>query len=331
MEGSLKFIEMKNTFIITLFLFTINTIAFSQAVPSIAENTDYLVTFSKQANNTWGDDDHVNIYFFEIPVENKNPFYIRVFDPDVSGPNDMVNGSYNSTTKFMICGGKEAYSNKAGRTAEPKGNYKSGKHLVTKTFSGEDSKLDNDWYAFGPFNPTDGEFDAALKANVFKIIVEGEEGDDGNEYRFFFSTDKNMNLPVEGGNAFSYEISFRLKNKEVETGHLYPFIDSTVTSVKLNNYDFDKDGYVRITSVNKKGHELTLSDEGDWKTNTQEITTEEKNTSLDIQFIKKGLTPNDMTFNITDQANQPLPMFSYPIGGIPKYKYKIEVIYEPEK
>ena len=113
---------------------------------------------------------------------------------------------------------------------------------------------------------------------------------------------------------------------------MYPLIDNATTSVKLNNYDFDKDGYIRLTSVNKKAHPLTLSGEGNWETNKADITKEEKNTSFDIQFIKKKSDkPNDMTFNITDQNNQPLPMFSYPIGGMPKYKYKVDVVYEFQK
>ncbi len=322
---------MKNIFFGISFLLTIHSIAFSQAVPSDAENMDYLVTFSKTANNTWGDDDHVQIYFFEIPAGSKTPFYLRVFDPEVSGTNDMLNIELNSTTRFSVYGGAGTYSNKDARGVNPTGNYKSGNQLATKTFTGADSKLDNNWYTFGPFNPQDGEFDKTLNATIFKIVVEGLEGDDGNMYRFFFSTDKNSNVAVSGSNAFSYEISFRLKSKAGETGHLFPLIDNTSTSVKLNNYDFDKDGYIRLTSLNKNQHPLSLSGEGNWEVNKADITKDEKNTSFDIQFIKKSDILNDMTFNITDQNNQPLPMFSYPVGGIPKYKYKVDVVYDFQK
>ena len=322
---------MKKIVLLLIFITALTTAGFSQAVPSVTENSDYLVTFGKQANDTWGDDDHTQIYFFEIPAGIKTPVYIRVFDPEISGANDMVNGVYNSTSKFSIYGGAGAYSNKDARGANPSGNFKSGTLVATQTFTAADTKLNNTWYSFGPFNPQDGEFDKTLNANVFKIVVEGISGDDGNLYRLFLSTDKSTNTAVEGGNAFAYEITFRLKNTDGETGHVFPLVGDAVSSVKLNNFDADKDGYIRLTSVNKKCHDIKLSNDGNWESGKEDMTAEEKNTSLDIQFIKKKDFNNDMTFFISDQLGQALPLFAYPAGGIPKYKFKVDVSYDIEK
>ena len=325
---------MKNWLIVFCFLFVITNKVFSQQVPSVFENTDFVVTFSQGANGTWGDDDHLQIYFFAIPVDNKTPFYIRVFDPETGGANDQVNVTkvFNSTTNFSIYGGKGAYSNKDARGTEPTGNYRSGVQLATKKFVSADSeKYDNKWYSFGPFNPNDGELDKDLNANVFKIVVEGEQGDDGNMYRFYFSKQENNNVAVEGGNPFAYEVTFHLKSIESEAGHYYPYVNENVKSIKINNFDFDKDGWIRLNSVNKKAHELGLSGEDNWETTKAEVTKEEKNTSMDIEIIKKTTMLNDMTINVTDQNNEALPIYNYPKGGVPKYKFNVEVKYLFEK
>ncbi len=322
---------MRAIFLFISFLIIAIPVSQAQEVPSALENIDYLVTFSKGANPTWGDDDHVQIYFFTIPTTIKAPFYIRVFDPEISGSNDMLNEAYNSSTRFSVYGGVGAYTNKEARGVNSTGNFKSGNQLASKTFTQDDAKLDNTWYTFGPFNPQDGEFDKTMNAAVFKIVVEGLDGDDGNMYRFFLSSDKTTNKAIEGGNAFAYEISFRLKSQVGDVGHLFPRMENTTTSVKLNNFDFDKDGYIRITSINKKCHDMKPSADGNWEISKEEISKDERNTSLDIQFIKKLDILNDMTFNITDETNQALPMYSYPAGGIPKYKFKVDVVYETDK
>ena len=67
---------------------------------------------------------------------------------------------------------------------------------------------------------------------VFKIIAKGISGDDGNLYRYFLSTEKNSNIPVEGGNAFTYEYTFRLSNNQNNVSQIYPYLDDKVISVE---------------------------------------------------------------------------------------------------
>ena len=70
---------------------------------------------------------------------------------------------------------------------QPTGNYKSGNLLGSKSF-GDQPAYDQKWYTFGPFNPSEGEYVAMFDGYVFKVICDGIEGDDGNLYRYFLST-----------------------------------------------------------------------------------------------------------------------------------------------
>ncbi len=315
---------MRNLIPVLLFVFTWST-SCSQIMPSTDENIPYLVTFSKGADKTWGDDDNIQIYFFTIPQDIKTPFFIRVYDPDNGGKLDENRNGFNSKTKFSLYGGKGAHSDKDAQKTDPKGNYTSGSLLHTKTF-GDDKTYDDKWFSFGPINPLEGELQPELNGYVFKLIVEGLEGDDGNLYKLSLSSSKEDNIKVEGGNTFTYEYCFRSYDKEFTMCHLYPFVAKGITSIKVNVYDYDAEGLIRIISVSKKGEESSISKAPNWEVSEHKIMPEELNTSLDVQFIKKKpVKNNNITVFIVNQYGETMPFYTVPIGGVPKYNYKIKV------
>ena len=298
----------------------------AQKIPSSRENIEYLVTFGKQAPTGWGDDDYTQILFFVVPKTHDKPFYIRVFDPDVGGNIDMNIQGFNTSTSFSIYGGETAFSDKDAQGLNPTGNYKSGILLGQKTFNSS-NEFDSKWYTFGPFNPSEGEFTEQFGGNIFKVIIEGKSGNDGNLYLFYMSESATENIPLEGGNCFTYEYSFRLKTGENNIAHLYPFVDNSVVSIYQNNFDFDNDGYIKLFSVAKNGHIMDGSGDNKWAKTGSVITDEERGKSLDIQIHRKGSFNNDMVFYVTNEYNQPIPFFASPIGGPPKYNYKIDIKY----
>jgi hypothetical protein len=306
----------------------VNVVA--QPIPSKDNNIEYIQTFGNKAPATWGDDDYVQTYFVAVPVDYKQPLYIRVFDANCGGEYDQINGAFNTKTKFTIYGGVGAYSNEDARNTDPIGNYKSGVMLYTK-IGDNTPELDNNWYTFGPLNPSEGEFDKDLNAHVFKIIAEGITGDDGNMYKYYVSTSPTENKPIEGLNAFAYEISFRMMPKAVQKQiHLYPFVDKTVVSVTQNNFDLDNLGFIRLTSVTKKVNPQGCSLDGNWSRTLCKINEAEYNSSLDYCLLNSSSKTNDAVLFFVNQYGKAIPFFTTPIGGLPKYKYKINVSYDVE-
>ncbi len=301
-----------------------------QPVPARDENIPYLMTFGGggQRETSWGDDDFSQTFFFVIPEEFNEPVYIRVFDPDIGGKIDEINGFWDTEMEYSIYGGKGAYSDPDARETQPSGNYRSGTLLATKTF-GEDNYYDNNWYTFGPFNPSEGEYTQKYQGHIFKIITEGKGGDDGNLYRFFLSTSFDENIDVEGANAFTYEYSFRMWNTADNISHIYPFIDDDCISVKQENFDWDSDGWIRIVSVVRKGQTVNVSGEDEWAEEEFNIMDEEIGKSLDFQFIKQRspfvVKNNNVVISVRNQYGELLKFFTIPIGGVPKYKYDIKV------
>jgi len=226
---------------------------------------------------------------------------------------------------YSIYGGKDCFNSKDARETQPTGNYKSGNLLGSKSF-GDQPSYDQKWYTFGPFNPSEGEFVPMFDGYVFKVICDGIEGDDGNLYRYFLSTMPDENKAVEGANAFAYEYSFRMWDNPTEVSHIYPFVDDRAISVRLSNFDWDSDGMIRTVSVARQGQLSKTSGENNWVEDEFKIFEAEKNTSLDIQFIKRKspvVKNNNVVVSVRNQYGELLPFFVIPIGGVPKYKYTV--------
>ena len=49
---------------------------------------------------------------------------------------------------------------------------------------------------------------------------------------------------------------------------------------------------------------------------------------VDIQMIKKSNSVNDMVIYVLNQYDEAMPLYSVPIGGKPKYHYKLKVNYK---
>lgn len=289
----------------------------AQPVPAVDENIPFLVTFGKDADAKWGDDDNCQIFFFTIPQDHKTPVFIRIYDPDCGGKHDEQKGSFNSKFKFTLYG-TGCYSDKDEENKDPVGNYKSGKLLFTKTF-GESAAYDGKWYTFGPVNPVEGELQPELGGYVFKLIAEGISGDDGNLYRYFLSSSPTENKKVEGGNAFTYEYSFRLNGADKAVAHIYPYIDQNTVSFKQHNFDFDGDAYIKVVSMSHPGFKVPTSNDKEWISSQHPVEEKDKKTCLDVQIIKTGSQHNNnAVFYITNQYGKFMPFHAIPIGAIPK-------------
>jgi len=298
----------------------------SQEIPSPEEKIPFACTFSKNSDVSWGDDDFVQTFFFVVPESWKKPVYIRIFDPDVGGKHDENHNNFNSKTRFSVFGGPKAHSDPDAKNPDPKGNFKSGIQLASRVF-GADPKFDNQWITLGPFNPVEGELQPDIGGRVFKVVIEGLEGDDGNLYKMFLSSSGQDNRQVEGANGFAYEYTFRLFDEKGSVSHLYPFVPTNVTAIKVRVFDYDDEGIIRVVSVAKRGDICQLSEEQQlWMESRHRVLKEEINTSLDIQFIKqKDVKNNNIVVFISNQYGETMPFYTSPIGGIPKFAYKIGI------
>ena len=289
------------------------------------EKIKFLVTFSKNAKVSFGDDDYRQILYLVVPEKQRGPVFIRVFDPNVGGKHDEKRNSFNSKTQFSVYGGSGVHVVDKIRKGATVDDPYSGILIATKTFDA--TAYDDDWFTFGPFNPAEGELQPDFGGYVFKLVVEGLDGDDGNLYKLFLSSRKDKNTPIDGGNCFYYECCFRLSDELNSISHIYPFISQNIIKVHINVFDYDNDGTIRLISVAKNGLTAKSDKDGDWTTLDFDVEPRELNTSLDIQFIKtRKVKNNNVVVFVTNQEKSRIPFFTIPIGGVPKYKPAIVVV-----
>jgi hypothetical protein len=308
-------------------------ILFGQAVPGKDENIPFLVTFGNQGKTSWGDDDFYQVWFFSVPRDYNQPFYIRVFDPECGGEHDEIQGEFNTRTLFSVYGGKgvDPEQNDDSKGWQNGLNYKGGTLLASQVFRGE-ARYDNKYFTFGPFSPTTGDYNKKWNAYIFKVVCEGVSGDDGNLYRYFMSRDRDNDIPIEGGNAFTYEYTFRMWNNTQSLSRIYPYVDTGVIFVKIRNFDWDDDGKILVASRYKKGLEVLHSNEDDWIEDRVPIEAAEIGASLDFQFHKKSplVKNNNVVVTIENQYGVALPFYSTPIGGVPVYMPATNVFKVPK-
>ena len=318
---------MKRYALVISFILSTGIGLFSQSAPAIDENIPYLVTFGGDAKTSWGDDDFCQIFYCIIPPSQTGPVYIRVYDPDTGGDLDELKGEFNTIVNFSIYGGNDCWSDTAAQVLKNSENIKSGYLLSSKSF-GNEPKYDKKWYSFGPFNPSEGKSVEKLGGRVFKIVAQGISGDDGNLYKYFLSTSPIENVAVEGGNWFTYKYHFRLSDDQKHVSQIYPFVDDKTISIQISNFDWDNDGIIRIFSIAKNGILCDVSGDNNWVIREFPIVDEEKNSTVEIQFIKNQsiqIRNNNVDVIVRNQYGISLPFYVVPIGGVPVYSPKIRM------
>jgi hypothetical protein len=318
---------MRKLIIINILFLCTFRFAFSQSVPAVDENIPYLVTFGGKAQTAYGDDDYLQIFFCVIPFAYTQPFYIRVYDPDTGGDLDEKVDQFNTIINFSIYAGRNCWSGVSNQNAPTRENVLSGYLLASKAF-GADVKNNKKWYCFGPFNPSEGENVPILGGRVFKIIAQGVSGDDGNLYKYFLSSKPQENVPLEGGNFFTYKYHFRLSDDQQHISQIYPYVDDKTISIEVSNFDWDNDGMIRIFSNSKNGVLCNISGQNNWISQKFPIVEKEKNSTIEIQFIKNKttqITNNNVVVTVKNQYGVSLPFFVVPIGGVPVYAPKIKM------
>ena len=90
----------------------------------------------------------------------------------------------------------------------------------------------------------------------------------------------------------------------------------------------DNDGTIRIFSVAKNGVFCDVSGDDNWVSQVFPIVDEEKNSTIEIQFIKNQsiqVRNNNVVVIVRNQYGISLPFYIIPLGGVPVYSPKIRM------
>jgi len=320
---------VKRVFFVTaLLLLLISGSISANIIPHPELNIPYLCTFGNECSTDWGDDDFTNVIFLQVPSSTTDSLFLRVYDPDVGGDVDEINEIWDTETEFSLYGGEGAYTHPDARKLDPVGNYRSGTRIFSRKFT-QDPSSDDRWVSIGSFSPDQGE--SLDDVYVFKVIVQGLRGDDGNMYRLALSTDRFVNIFPEGMSSFAFEWGFRLPNNPGEVVYVCPFeVPQGTVTISQHIWDFDNDnvmflqtpyhtlpaytggnrewtntkyifsdGLVNIESTGKR-----------WDTTTYEISDEERKGLWCFTVVKGSFKNNDVVFYVNSDTGEPIALAS---------------------
>lgn len=265
-----------------------------------------LITYGCEARPTEGDDDYTQVIYLSVPADSEQRLYLRAFDPEILAANDQITGIPDTQIAFTLYGNAQAYTAPTAQAPLPSPSALiAGKIILQQRF--ETGTVADLWHTLGSFLPADGELVAQQR--VFKLVVDGREGDDGNRYDIAVSLREQDNTPPAGLRMFTYKPTVRVRNPQVVV-EMPLVIPSQAETLEIHNFDA---AYGRVNLETPfRTIPITASPWDEWRVGKVQIREYERGTMAALTLRGGREMPNDVTFYVTDQLGNTLP-FDLPI------------------
>ena len=142
--------------------------------------------------------------------------------------------------------------------------------------------------------------------SVYSLLIEGAEGNDGNSFEVFISSDSLSNTPIDGVELYSYEptislskfsnkISFKVRAK------------SDDEFITLHTFDFDGTRTYFSSLLKNEIPNIETNIRG-WNNNKYDLTIYERDNFCSLDIGPQNNTTNDVTFYFTSADNTKFPI-----------------------
>ncbi len=206
-------------------------------------------------------------------------------------------------TQFSLYGGLGAVTGPTAQQPLPHPeDLTAGQQLLQGRF-GVELGFNEQWYTLGSFSPEDGELIG--EERVFKLVIEGREGNEGNLYDVAVSVEARSNIEPDGLRVFTYQPTVRFANKGERIEMRFD-IPRDTQGLQIHNFDA-ANGRVGLETA-FRSLRMAASGQGVWRVDEVELQDHEKGKPAAVTFSQGRELPNDATFYITDQDGRLLPI-----------------------
>jgi hypothetical protein len=287
----------------------------------------YLVTFGRDAPSPYGTPWYwVQLVFFDVPAYLEE-FEVYIFDADTGGKGDQTSwvdadqgDGFETKTLYTLYGSKGAYTAEGVREPNPSSSgIISGTPLVTATV-GISNTLDGNWnYRLGSFSPDSGE--PVGDRYVFKLVVEGQNGNDANWYRVGLKTLSYTDTVPSDLQIFAF--SWRVLVDLQRRPHLHPYVAEGVTDpLRLQSMGCQSNGERLL--IRTPFQELSPTCEGGRFTSPDILDVDRDEDGMtwaaDLSDYPAALGLGDHQYLVlwfTDESGSALPIFIRPTTKAP--------------
>jgi hypothetical protein len=277
---------------------------FGWSATALAQETPLSVTYGPKASTGEGDPDYREVMFLSVPDSDKGPLYVRVFDPDTGGDHDLIYGGAEDTeTRFRLFGGEGAYSGAASGGPEPGPEQLTAGTVLGERAIGASPALDDRWQTLFEATPEQGE--AIGGRRYFRLQVETTTGNDGNLYSVTLSLRDRRNLEPDGLEITDLAPSVREPDDQHVT-ELRFAVPADAERLKVRNFDAANG---KISFVYPyRSVPIAASGQNEWRESEVAVQPEERGQTAALVFGGGDELPNDVTFEVLDQAGRAVPI-----------------------
>lgn len=290
----------------------------------------FISVFGKEAPNTYGDFNNVQAIYFDVPISETKPIYLRLFDADIGGNYDEMHGGFNTSTRFTVIGGKSASQIFGGNTYNANLLYLFDYRDVIedKTFK-YSSSYDARWTTLTELRPEDG-YSVGAGYLRYVLLVQGGEGDDGNFFDFALSYSKTRKEPPPNTKIFTYDLSLRIPSLSIYNFDSFQgqFKIETNNQERIEILTFDMDDVpIDLYVPFQPNVPLKTSGDGEWVSNIITIPNGKNINLVGLNFYGR---PFNNTFaavaKLLDGTLLPIqmPILDYEPPKIPEFSYSYE-------
>lgn len=271
-----------------------------EAIDGYLGRNALMITYGQAAPVAEGDNDHVQVIWFKVPKSVTTPLFLRLYDADVGGQGDYIVEDQDTFTRFSLYGG--AMSLGAEDASEDATEKLHAGNLLHQFVFGVDPMADNAWYTFALLNPNEG-----LETEygwLFKLVVEGMQGNDGNAYDVILSQHETRNVTLPGIQVFNYSPTIHMDQVGLSAELRFKV---PVESQQLLVRSFDTAKAQLTLETLEESFRLDPSNQGEFIENQINLPSRTAGQSAAVVFHNNGgENPNDATFNLKTAEGQPI-------------------------
>ncbi len=271
---------------------------------ALAQETPLSVTYGPKASTAEGDPDYREVIFLSVPDSVQDRLYLRVFDADTGGDHDLIYGTPDDTqTRYRLFGGDGAYTGAVSGGPEPGPDQLAAGTMLDERVIGASPALDDRWQTLFTAMPGQGELVNGRR--VFRLQVEGVAGDDANLYSVTLSLRDRRNLAPDGLEMVDLAPTVRVPDPQHVTELRFQ-VPADALHLKVRNFDAANAQISFVTAY--RSVPVAASGQNAWRESEVEVQPDERGQIAALVFGGGEEMPNDITFQILDQAGQALPI-----------------------
>lgn len=268
-----------------------------------AQSLTSFVTYGTDSPSREGDDDFVQVFFVRIPDSYPDTVFLRIYDPDLGGTDDIILGQADTRTRFSLLGGRDVYT-PASTAPSPNPEARQSGQLLESVELGTDPSRSGTWWTLARLHANQGQLVEGDR--VFKLVVEGLKGNDANLFVPALTIADRSTVAPHGPSIISYSPTIHI----VSGSHVVEMkieLDEHSGSIDIHTFDA---AFATVTLETAfQSYDVPSSGQDVWQIGSVQFESYDRANELAVTIAADGReSPNDLTLYVTEGNDSLVPI-----------------------